>query len=208
MPMPMGLPPPVPGFEMFVASQGMSEGLSQTTGAQIIPRVTLRMGEVQLCAQWRNISSPIANGIAAFFVKWSHRSDNSQVELAALYRVRTDAPAGVDRNAWEFDGSFRHSFGKVGVRAIAEYSPKEFEAGQSLYVELGPTLQIAKTTIISLNAGRRERGGAPDYSTFNAGVTRLVGRKLSVDARVYATDHPERGSRYRTRLVVSARVIL
>ena len=193
---------------MFVAGQGMSEGLSQTTGAQIIPRVTLRIGEVQLCAQWRNISSPIANGIAAFFVKWSHRSDDSQVELAALYRLRTEAPAGVDRNAWEFDGSFRHSFGKVGVRAIAEYSPKEFEAGQSIYVELGPTLQIAKTTIISLNAGRRERGGAPDYSTFNAGVTRIVGRKLSVDARVYATDHPERGSRYRTRLVVSARVIL
>ena len=208
MPMPLGLPPPVPGFELFVASHGMSEGLSQTDGPQVIPRVTLRFGEVQLCAQWRNISSPAASGIAAFFVKWSHKGADTQIDFATLYRVRTDPAPGLVRHAWEFDGGFRHSFGKLGIRAIAEFAPKEFGAGPSFYIEGGPTLQVGKATTISAIVGRRERGRAPDYTTFNAGLTRVVGGKLALDARVYGTDRSRLGSRYRTRFVVSARVTL
>ena len=207
MSMPLGLPPPVPGFELFVASHGMSEGLSQTEGPQIIPRLTLRVGELQLCAQWRNISSPAASGIAAFFVKWSHGSANTQLDVAALYRVRTDPAPGVVRHAWEIDGGFRHSFGKLGVRAIAEFAPKEFGAGRSFYIEGGPTLQVAKATTISANVGRRERRGGPDYTTLNAGLTRVEGR-LAFDARVYGTDRPRLGSRYHTRFVISVRLTL
>ena len=208
MPMPLGLPPPVPGFELFVASHGMSEGLSQTDGPQVIPRLTIRMGELQLCAQWRNVSSHAASGIAAFFVKWSHKRGDTQLDFATLYRVRTAPASGLVHHAWEFDGAFRHSFGKFGVRAIAEFAPKEFDAGSSFYGEIGPTLQVGRTTTASTNIGRRQRDGAPNYTTFNAGVTRLVGGKLSLDARVYGTDRARLGSRYRTRFIVSARVVL
>ena len=207
MPMPLGLPPPVPALELFVASHGMSEGLSQTEGPQVIPRLSLHVGELQLCAQWRNISSPAASGLAAVFVKWSLGNANTQLDVATLYRVRTDRAPGVVRHAWEFDGGFRHSFGKLGVRAIAEFAPKEFDAGPSFYIEGGPTLQVAKVTTLSANIGRRERSGGPDYTTFNAGLTRVEG-KVALDARVYGTDRPRLGSRYRTRFVVSARLTL
>lgn len=208
MPLPFGLPPPDPGFELFVASHGMSEGLSQTTGPQIIPRATVRSGSLQIGAQWRNISSPIASGIAALFVKWSRKRGRTQLELAALYRLRTDPAPRVDSDAWELDASFRRSFGKLGLRGIVEYAPREFEAGKSLYVELGPNFRVGKATTLSVNLGRRERARAPDYTTINAGLTHGVGDKLSLDARIYGTDHPERGMRYRTRLIVSARLTL
>jgi hypothetical protein len=186
----------------------MSEGLSQTDGAQTIPRLTLRSGPVQAGAFWRNITSPIASGIAVVFVKWSHKRKNTQIEFATLYRYRAGTKGPVDRDAWEFDGSFRQSLGRVGVRMVSEFAPKEFELGPSFYIEGGPTLQVAKGTSLSANIGRRERVGAPDYSTFNGGLTHLVGRKLSLDARIYGTNHPERGMKYRTRFVVSARLVL
>jgi hypothetical protein len=207
MPMLLGLPPVDPGFELLAASHGMSEGLLQTNGPQVIPRATVRMDAVQLGAQWRNISSPIARGIAAFFVKYSLKRGTTQVELALFDRYRTGAKGPVERQAWEIDGALRHSFGRVGLRVIGEYSPREFEAGQSLYVEGGPNVQIAKGASLSANVGRRQRTGAPDYTTFNAGLTQVTGA-VSLDARLYGTNHRERGTRYETRLIVSARVTL
>jgi hypothetical protein len=207
MPMLLGLPPADPGFEFLAASHGMSEGLLQTEGPQVIPRATLRMGAVQVGAQWRNISSPIASGIAAFFVKWTRKRGRTQMELALFDRYRTGARGPVDRQAWEIDGAVRHSFGKVGLRVIGEYSPKEFETGQSSYVEGGANIEVAKGASLSANVGRRLRSGAPDYTTFNAGLTQVVGG-VSLDARLYGTNHSERGARYQTRLIVSARVTL
>ena len=204
----LGLPPANPGFELLAASHGMSEGLLQTEGLQVIPRATLRIGTVQVGAQWRNISSPIASGIAAVFVKWICRRGRTQIELDLFDRYRTGTRPLIDRQAWEIDGALRHSFGKFGLRMIAEYSPKEFEAGPSLYVEGGPNLKVAKDTSLSVNVGRRERTGAPDYTTFNAGLTQVLGAAASLDARLYGTDHGARGARYATRFIVSARLTL
>ena len=50
MPMPFGLPPPDPAIELFVASRGMTQGLSQSDGPQVIPRAYVRFGEVQVGA--------------------------------------------------------------------------------------------------------------------------------------------------------------
>lgn len=208
MPMILGLPPADPGFELFAASRGMSEGLLQTNGPQVIPRATLRIGVVQAGAQWRNITSPIASGIAALFVKWSRKRGRTQIELALFDRYRTGTRAAVARQAWEIDGALRHSFGKLGLRMIAEYSPKEFEAGPSLYVEGGSNFLVATGTSLSVNVGRRERKGAPRYTTFNAGLTQVLGRAASLDARLYGTNHGERGARYQTRFIVSARLTL
>lgn len=208
MPMILGLPPADPGFELFAASRGMSEGLLQTESLQVIPRATLRIGSVQVGAQWRNISSPTASGIAALFVKWSRSRERTQIGLALFDRYRTGTRAPVDRQAWEIDGAFRHGFGKLGLGMIAEYSPKEFEAGQSLYVEGGPNFMVAKGAKLSVNVGRRERKGAPGYTTFNAGLTQVLGACVSLDARIYGTNHSERGARYQTRFIVSARLTL
>jgi hypothetical protein len=208
MPMPFGLPPPDPGFEMLVASHGMSQGLSQTDGIQVFPRASVRLGAVQVGGQWRNITSPSASGVAAFFVKVRHRFGQTELELGGAYRLKTGAPATRDNRAWEYSALLRRRVGRFGFRALAEYSPREFDAGRSLYVDTGASLDLKRGASLSANLGRRERDGAPDYTSFNLGLSQVVGQKLVLDARGYWTDHASLGHRYVARLVLSARLSL
>jgi hypothetical protein len=208
MPMPFGLPPPDPAFELFVASHGMTQGLSQTQGAQAIPRAYLRVGDVQAGAFWRNIDSPVATGILALFARASRKRHATHVEFTALYRTRTGAHRPTVRHAWEFDATLRQGFGKLGVRLNVEYAPREFDLGRSWFVEIGPSFQVAKGTNLFANIGRRERSGAPDYTSINVGVSRAVGQNVVLDARYYATDRSGLGPRYSSRLVLSARLSL
>lgn len=208
MPMPFGLPPPDPAIELFVASHGMTQGLSQSEGPQIIPRAYLRFGDVQVGAFWRNIDSPVASGIGVLFGKYSVRGGPTQFEVALLYRTRTGAHRPTVLHAWEVDATLRHSFGRFGVRLNGEYAPREFDLGPSLFVEIGPTYRLGKATSLFANLGRRERSGAPEYTALNIGISRAVGKSLVLDGRYYATDRSELGPRYRGRLVFSARLSL
>ena len=208
MPMPFGLPPPDPAIELFVASHGMTQGLSQSDGPQIIPRAYLRFGDVQLGAFWRNIDSPIANGIGVLFARVVVKRRSTQADFVLLYRTRTGAPRSAVLHAWEFDASVRRSFGRFGVRVNVEYAPREFELGPSLFVEIGPAFRLTKGTNLFANLGRRERSGAPEYTAINIGISGAVGKSLVLDGRYYATDRSRLGSRYHGRLVFSARLSL
>ncbi|MFL6760083.1 hypothetical protein [Sphingomonas sp.] len=208
MPMPFGLPPPDPALELFVASHGMSQGLSQTEGAQVIPRAYLRVGDVHAGLFWRNIDSPVATGILALFARVSRKHRATQLDLTALYRTRTGTHRTTGRHAWEFDATLRQGFGRLGLRLNAEFAPREFELGKSWFVEFGPSFQIAKGTSLFANVGRRERSGAPDYNSINVGVSRAVGGNIVLDARYHATDRSELGPRYAGRFVLSARLSL
>lgn len=208
MPMPFGLPPVDPAIELFVASHGMTQGLSQSDGPQIIPRAYLRFGEVQIGAFWRNIDSPVANGIGVLFGRWGTKTRRTQFDVVLLYRTRTGARRPTVLHAWEMDGTLRRSFGRFGVRLNAEYAPREFELGPSLFIEIGPSVQLAKGTSLFANLGRRERRGAPEYTAINLGISRIVGKNLVIDGRYYATDRSEIGPRYHGRLVFSARLSL
>ena len=208
MPMPFGLPAPDPGLELFAASHGMTQGLSQSDGPQIIPRVYLKFGDVQIGGLWRNIDSPVANGIAVLFTRASVKHGETQLDAAILYRTRTGAHRPTVLHAWEVDATLRRSFGRFAIRLNAEYAPREFELGPSLFVEVGPSIKITKGTNLFVNLGRRERSGAPDYSAINVGMSHTVGKKLVLDARYYSTDRSEIGPRYHGRLVVSARLSL
>ena len=208
MPMPFGLPPLDPAIELFVASHGMTQGLSQSDGPQIIPRAYLRMGQVQVGAFWRNIDSQVASGIGVLFARASVKRQSTQADFVVLYRTRTGARRPTVLHAWELDTTVRHSFGRVGVRVNAEYAPREFELGPSLFVEIGPTLRLAKGTNLFANLGRRERSGAPEYTAINFGISGAVGKKLVIDGRYYATDRSRLGPRYHGRLVFSARLSL
>lgn len=208
MPIPFGFPPPDPGVELFVASRGMAQGLSQTDGIQVIPRAYVRIGALQLGGQWRNISNPTANGVAAVFARISRRAGIVQLELGAAYRIRTGTAVRRDSRAWEFSLAARAAFGAAALRFSAEYSPREFETGASLYVEGGASYNLGGGASASLNLGRREREGGPDYATLNAGLTRIFWGKLSLDARIYATNRNALGERYRQRFILSARLAL
>lgn len=206
MPAPFALPPPDPGFEIYVASQGMAQGLLQSEGMQVVPRAFVRVGKTQVGGLWRNISSPSASGVANFFVRTSRKFGDLQVDAGATYRIRTGTKANADATAWQFNGGGRLKLGNAGLRINAEYSPGEFENGQSLYVEAGSSLTVGKGVTLSANAGRRERHRAPDYTSFNAGMSKAVRERLTLDARYYQTDRGELGERYRGRIIISARL--
>jgi uncharacterized protein (TIGR02001 family) len=202
------LPLPDPGFELLLSSHGMSQGVSQTKRGQVIPRLYLRLGKVRVGGQWRNIDSPVANGIAALFVRYSHDLGRTQMDLTVAYRLRTGVRRDAQKTAWEFTTSARRSFGRFGLRATSDYSFDDFSSDHSLYVELGPTLSIGKTTIVSANVGRRERERGPDYTSFNIGLSKSLGGKLTLDARYYDTNLDKPAATFGARFVASARLSL
>lgn len=208
MPLALALPPPDPGFEILLSTRGISQGLVQTDGQQVIPRLFVRVGETQIGAQWKNIDSTSAKGVAALFVKLNHKTGKGQIDAGVAYRVRTGLQASADGKAWEFTAGAKREFGPVAVRANAEYSPEEFGTGKSLYIELGPALQLDAGTRLSAAVGRRERPRGPDYTAFNFGVSRIFRQKLTIDARYYDTNRGELGRAYRARFVLSARLAL
>jgi hypothetical protein len=207
MPLPLALPPADPGFEILISSQGMSQGLPITDGIQAFPRLTVRVGRVQAGVQWRNVDSPAGNGVAAIFAKYDRKIGQWQADATVRYRMRTGF-TGVGRAAsWEFSAGVRRSFGKAAILASADYSPEEFGRGQSFYAEISPSIAIGPTRI-SGGIGRRYRETDFAYTNGNLGVSRAIGKAITLDARLYATDRADRGDRYKSRLILSARVIL
>lgn len=201
------LPPPDPAFEITLSSQGMSQGLSQTDGIQIVPRAFVRLGRARIGAQWRNISSPTADGVLALFVRYRHDFDKGWIDAGIVYRIRTGANPSSDSEAWEFNVGARRSFGKLGLRLSADYAPQEFGSGRSLYVELGPSFDIAAVRL-SANLGRRERAGGPDYTALNVGAGLSLPQGLTFDVRYYRTDRSRLGARFQDRLVLSVQLAL
>ena len=202
------LPPPDPGIEISIASRGISKGIGQTDGPQLIGRGFVRFGDVQVGGQWKNVTSSVAEGEGAAFATWQRKLGRVQASLGVTLKFQTGVTEPTDDKALELNGSVAPKWGKLGVRVSAVYSPDDFgSAGQSLYVEGGPSYDVGKTLRVSANVGRRERDGSPDYTTLNAGVSKTLG-KLTLDARYYDSAQGELGEQYDERVVVSARLAL
>src|SRR3546814_9962568 len=58
------LPPPDPSLEIVLASRGISKGLAQTTGPQLLVRAELASGPVYIGISAKNVSSPTSDGEA------------------------------------------------------------------------------------------------------------------------------------------------
>jgi hypothetical protein len=202
---PFALPPPDPGFEILLSSQGMSQGVALTDGPQIFPRVYLDVGDAQVGVQWRNLDSPAASGVAALFARYRHEIERIQLDFVARYRIRTGTSGPVDRTSWEFSASARTMSGPLILQVAAEYSPTEFGGGDSLYVEFVPGVTVDGATTISAGLGLRLRDWGADHRAFNLGVSRSIGRSLTLAVRYHDTDRHDLGTRFRGRIVLSAR---
>jgi hypothetical protein len=203
----LDLPPPDPGIEISVASRGMSKGIAQTEGPQLVTKSFVQMGVVQAGGQWKNISSAVAGGEAAAFVTVAPKLGRFQLSLGAAYKFQTGVREPTDDKSWEFTGSVTRKFGKVSLRLGAIYSPDDLGgAKRSLVVEGGPTLELNRTTRISAGLGHRSRVNGDDYTAFNAGVAKTLFKGLTVDARLYGTNRNDLGVNYKERVVVSARM--
>jgi uncharacterized protein (TIGR02001 family) len=201
------LPPPDPAIEFFVASRGISKGLVQTNGPQFIPKASVQVGPLQIGGQWKNVTSPVAEGEGAAFANAKRAFGPVELSVGVTYKFQTAVRGPVDSKAWEFTGGISGKHKRLGLRLNSVYSPDDFgTGGRSLYVEGGPTFEIDKTTRISAHIGRRERVGSPDYTSFNAGVSKTLFKKLVLDLRYYDTAQGELGEVYRGRAIASARL--
>jgi len=200
------LPPPDPGIEFVIASRGMSKGIAQTEGPQALVRPYVQVGPVQVGAQWKNLSSPVAGGEASTFVNAAPKLGKFQLNIGAAYKLLTGVNGPTDNKSWEFTGNVTRKFGKLSLRVAAIYSPDDLGgAKRSLFVEGGPTLEIGKMTRISAAIGRRERVNGDDYTAFNAGISKTIFKGVTLDARFFGTNRSNLGDFFEDRAVVSAR---
>lgn len=203
------LPPPVPAFEITVASQGMSKGLLQSDGPQFIPRASLKWRGFQAGGQWKNVSTNSAKGEASLFIGSSGKAGNTDLGASIAYKMLTSATGSGNRRSVEFSANAARKFGKLGLKASAVFSPDDFGATRhSLYVEGGPSIDLPLLIKGSAAIGHRWRRGAADYTSFNVGLSRPVAKILTVDTRLYFTDRRELGENYERRLVASIKLSL
>ena len=203
------LPPPDPAFEFSVVSRGMSKGIAQTEGPQVILRGFLKSGPFEAGGQWKNVTSTTARGEAAAFLNASHTFGKLRLNAGAAYKFQTGVSGPTDSDSWEFTGGATAGFGKTSLRVTAIYSPDDLgSAKRSLYLEGGPTLELSKTIRASANIGRRERKNGDDYTSFNFGVTKTFVKAIVVDVRYYDTAQSDLGENFERRVVASVRVTL
>lgn len=202
------LPPPDPAAEIVVASRGISKGVAQTKGPQIIPKASLRFGAVQIGAQWKNVTSTTANGEAALFVNGSRKFGSVLMNGGAAYKFQTGARGPTDSTSWEFSGGLSRKFGAVTARMNAIYSPNDLgQARRSLFVEAGPAVQLPRGWTVSAAIGHRSRQNGVNYTAFNAGVSKTE-KALTLDFRYYDTGRSSAGEIYDARFVALAKLSL
>jgi hypothetical protein len=201
------LPPPDPGIEIIIASRGMSKGIAQTAGPQLIVKPSVKLGDVQLGGQWKNVTSTVAGGEGAIFVGWSREVASFQLSLQASHKFQTGVREPTDDHSWEFTGGVSRKVRKVTLRASIVYSPDDLGgAKRSIYWEAGPSLDLTKQFKLFANIGHRARRRGDDYTSFNAGMSTTIVPRATIDLRWYDTNRNDLGENFAGRAVISARM--
>lgn len=202
------LPPPVPAAEVSIATRGMSKGIAQTDGPQLLAKGYLKLGSVQFGGQWKNVTSSSADGEAAIFASTSRKLGTVRLSGGVAYKFQTGVRGHADSTSWEFSAGATQKFGPVSLRTTAVYSPDDLgPARRSLFVEGGPAVQLAKGWTASATIGHRSRDGGADYTAFNAGISKLAG-PLQLDLRYFETNRSELGTNYHRRIVAAVKLSL
>lgn len=199
------LAPPVPVIEFNLASTGMSKGIAQTTGPQFLARGELGFGRVFLGAYIKNVDSSTADAEAAALVGVRTRAAGFDLVVSAAWKRAIDPAPRSDRNALEVGATASRKLGRITPRVSVVWSPDDLGGTRStVFAEAGTSFRLSSSLSASAAFGRRQRGGGPDYSAWNAGLTWDALRPLSIDLRYYDTNAGS-AQPFRARAVVSAR---
>ena len=203
----LDLPPPDPSLEIVIASQGMSKGLRQTDGVQLVGRGEIAVGHVYAGLLVKNVTSPVTDVEAQAYLGYRTHAAGFELGGSIGYHRQLGAGPAADGARFEFQASVARPLGPVTPRLSAIFSPDDFGATRrSLYVEGGVSVAIFPGASLSANLGRRERVGGPDYTSFNAGASYAVTSWLTADLRYYDTAQSGLGAIYEPRVVGSVRL--
>jgi uncharacterized protein (TIGR02001 family) len=199
-------PPADPALEIVIASRGMSKGIAQTDGPQVVARGELAFEHFYVAAQAKNVSSPTSDGEVAGLVGIRTETSGFELSGSAAYKSAI-APVGVvDAEALELVGNISREIGRITPRVTVTWSPDDLgSTGRTTYAEAGLNYRLNPRITISSGVGRRERVGGPDYTAFNLGISHTLGRHFTFDARYFDTNKRWFGDPFQRRLVVSLR---
>lgn len=201
------LPPLDPGIEVVAASRGMSKGIAQSEGPQLIVKPFVKLGDVQIGAQWKNVTSAVAGGEGAAFIGLNRDIAGFQLSVQASHKFQTGIREPTDDHSWEFVGGLARRLGQVTVRTSIVYSPDDLGgAKRSIHWEAGPALDLGKRFKLFANIGHRARRLGDDYTSFNAGASTTIIPRVTLDLRWYDTNRHELGENFQGRAVVTARM--
>jgi hypothetical protein len=200
------LPPPDPGIEIVLASRGISKGLAQTEGPQVLVRPEVAFGPVYIGAYAKNVTSLSLDGEAAPVVGFRTSAGGFDLAGSAALKLAV-APAGqTDGEALELAVSASRRIGPVTPRLSVTWSPDDLgSTGRSTYAEASAAWRLGGPVTLNAAYALRERAGGPDYRAFNAGLAYRLAAPLTAELRWYDTDRSGLGEPYRGRLVGSLR---
>jgi hypothetical protein len=200
------LPSPDPAIEISAFSEGVSKGLRQTDGVQILVRPEVAVGPLVILGYYKNVDGP-ADGEAGVGGGFRRRLAGFDLAASALYKWNTAGPATADRDAIELSAVLSRRVGRITPRLSVTWSPDDLGGTRrSLYVEAGASVGLFAGASLSANISRRERDGGADYTAFNAGATYAITRNVSAELRYYDTAQSRLGAIYEPRLVAGVRV--
>jgi uncharacterized protein (TIGR02001 family) len=200
------LPPPDPGIEIVISSRGVSKGLVQTDGPQVLVRPELAIGHAYLGFYAKNVTSSAAEAEAGPSIGYRNRLGGFDLNFSATWKFSVETHGPTDDQALELAGSASRRFGPVTARASVVWSPDDLGGTtHTTYGETGLAYALRHSTSVSANIGRRERGGGPDYTAFNVGVTQNLLPGITADLRWYDTNRSALGDAFEGRFIVTLR---
>jgi hypothetical protein len=200
------LPPPDPAIEIGVTSKGMSKGLSQTDGLQLVGRGELAFGRLFISALGKNISSPTADAELQFAAGARFKVDGTDFGAAATLKRLVGLDGQRNPTALELSANASRAFGNVIPRVQLIYSPDDLgSTTYSIYAESGVAWKFHPKIQLSANVGRRHRGNAPDYMSANIGAAVTITRNFTGEVRLYDTNKSDVGDPFKRRLVASVK---
>lgn len=201
------LPAPDAGIEVSVASRGYSKGLAQTDGIQILARPELAVGPVYLGFYAKNVTSSTSDGEAGPSIGVRTRAGGFDLGAAATWKMSIAPVGATNDDAVELVGSVGRRFGPITARLSLTWSPNDLgSTDETAWAEAGLSYSLRRSTSISVNLGRRERDGGPDYTAFNIGVTQSLLPGISGEVRWYDTNRSATGDAFEPRLVAAVRI--
>ena len=200
------LPPPDPGLEVTIATRGISKGLAQTEGPQVVVRPELAFGPVYVGAYAKNVTSPTSDGEAGPVAGFRASAAGFDLAGSAALKLAVAPVGAVDDEAFELAVSASRRIGAVSPRLSVTWSPDDLgSTGRSTFAEASVGWRVAGPATLNASYARRERDDGPDYAAFNAGLSYRLAGPLTADLRWYDTDRSGLGEPYRGRLVGSLR---